>query len=434
MPYVEQRGNKFRVKWWAGEYLDNGRKKYESESGFDDHDSAYTYGLDREYEVRNGTHIAREKGDILMKDYGLPVWLPAQDLRPESIKKYRSILKAQINPYWGRRRVGDIATPEYDAWKKLLNQKVDRGELSRTYVSDVLMLFGMLMDDAVNRYGYRRDTPITPVSRHRGRYVKKAVRKKIPLQMGTVYRLAVNAYMVWGFTGWTYIWTCAFTGMRPKEMWGLQRVYTVPQWPAAETDRELRLESLDRYTKMPALRVQHQHQWVDGEMTLTSPKYESHRTLVLAPFLQEMHEALAASHDKQWMFPAINGGPLLCSSFERDYWHPIRDGSPAREARRDFMRPAIPPVEEMAGLQIYRLRHWMRECLDEDGHSETAIETRMGHEVAGVKGLYSNLTPKMEAGIVESQQEKWESFFRAAGGLWTPPFPSPLPVAATLAD
>jgi integrase len=357
-----------------------------------------------------------------MKDYGLPIWLPAQDLRPESVKGYGSVIRAQINRQWGRRRVGEITTPEYDAWRKSLNQKVAAGELSRTYVDEILMVFGMMMTDAVQRYGYRKTSPIVPVSKRRGKYTKKAARKKHPLAISTVYKLAVNAYVVWGFTGWTYIWTAAFTGMRPGEMWGLQRTHAAPAWPASETDLDLRRESLDRYTKMPAVRVQYQHQWVDGQMALTDPKYDSHSTLVLPPFLQDMHEALANSHDSPWMFPAINGGPL-CASFERDYWHPVRDGAPAREARRDFARPAIPAVEEMAGLRIYRLRHWMKECLDEDGHSEVAVETRMGHEIAGVRGLYGNLTPKMEQGIVEAQQERWEAFHRAAGGCGCRRFP-----------
>lgn len=428
MPFVEQRGNKFRVKWWAGEYLDNGRKKYESQSGFDDADIAYTYGLDREYEVRHGTHVSRGRGDILMKEYTLPIWLEAQDLRPESIRTYRSIIKAQINRQWGRHRVGDITTPEYEAWKKSLNLKVEQGVLVRSYVNDILMVFGMIMGDAVVRYKYRSDVPMPPASPRRGKYVKKTRKKKRPLAIGPVYQLAVNAYTVWGFTGWTYIWHAAFTGMRPGEMYGLQKDFTAPRWPEVDTDADRRAEALERYTKMPAVRVQYQHQWVDGKMTLTDPKYESHRSLVLPPFLQDMHTALAASTNSPWMFPAINGGPLLGARFDRDYWGPIRGGSPERTARRDFARPAIPTVEEFAGLPIYRLRHWMRECLEEQRHPETAIETRMGHEIAGVRGLYGNLTIRMEEDIVEGQQERWVAFHQSAGGLWMPPFPTPLPV------
>jgi hypothetical protein len=428
MPYVEQRGNKFRVKWWAGEYLDNGKKKYEGESGFDTYDEAWNYGLDREYEVRHDKHLSKSRGDILMKDYTLPIWLPDQDLRPESVKTYRSMLKAQINKQWGRRRVGDITTPEYLAWKNALRQKAERKELSRTYVEDILMVFGMLMIDAVTRYRFRTDTPVPPATPRRGKFTKKTVRKKRPLAMGPVYQLAVNAYTVWGYTGWVYIWHAAFQGMRPGEMYGLQKTYCAPSWPDSDPDPDQRAESVERYGNMPATRVEYQHQWVDGKKKLTEPKYESHRTLVAAPFLTEMHARLAASTEGPWMFPAMNGGDLLGARFDRDYWHPIRDGAPERAARQDFVRPAIPPVAEFEGLAIYRLRHWMRECLEEEGHSETAIETRMGHELAGIRGLYSNLTLKMERDIVEAQQERWEKFHGAAGGLWMPPFPSSLPV------
>ncbi|MFJ3200942.1 integrase [Streptomyces sp. NPDC086989] len=428
MPFVEQRGNKFRVKWWAGEYLDNGKKKYESESGFDEWDKANDFGLDREYEVRHGTHHRKAAGDLLFKDYSLPIWLADQDLRPESVKSYRSMIKAQIDPVWGRRRVGDIATPEYLAWKNQLAAKVEAKELSRTYVNDVLMVFGMLMADAVERYKYRKDVPIPRAAPRRGRYVKKTRKVKRALGMAPVYQLAVNAYVVWGFTGWVYIWHAAFTGMRPGEMYGLQKAFAAPSWPASEPPGQRRLEAMDRYAKVAATRVEYQHQWVDGKKTLTAPKYESHRTLVTPPFLSEMHRELAATGSSRWLFPAMNGGDLLGARFDRDYWSPIRDGSPAREARRDFARPAIPPVAEFAGLPIYRLRHWMKECLDEEGHSEVAVETRMGHELAGVKGLYSNLTPKMEADIIESQQVRWDAFHQAAGGLWMPPFPSSLPV------
>jgi hypothetical protein len=428
MPYVEQRGYKYRVKWWAGEYLDNGKKKYESQSGFDDYDTAYDYGLDREHDVRHAKHVPKSRGDILFKDYSLPKWLPDQDLRPESIKTYRSMIRAQLDPHWGRRRVGEITTEDYVTWKNRLNRRVEAGELSRTYVDDVLMVFGMLMSDAVQRYRYRQDVPIPPATPRRGKYVKKTQKKKRPLTMAPVYQLAVNAYVVWGYTGWVYIWHAAFTGMRPGEMYGLQKSFCHPAWPASDPDRDRREESEERYAKMPAVRVEHQLQWVDGKKRLTDPKYLSHRTLVLPPFLSDMHAHLAASHESPWVFPAMNGGDLLGARFDRDYWAPIRDGSPAREARRDYARPAIPAVEQFEGLPIYRLRHWMKECLDEDGHSEVAVETRMGHEVAGVKGLYSNLTPKMEAGIMESQQERWESFHRAAGGLWMPPFPTASPV------
>jgi hypothetical protein len=83
----------------------------------------------------------------------------------------------------------------------------------------------------------------------------------------------------------------------------------------------------------------------------------------------------------------------------------------------------------MAGQDIYRLRHWHRELLDEPGAdiATVAKEARMGHEVAGMEGVYSKVTLSMEERIVEYLQEVWEKGVVAAG-LWVAPFPTPLPV------
>lgn len=430
MPHVEWRGNKCRVKWWAGEYLANGRKKYESQSGFADEQTAFNFGLDREHDVRHGTHVKAGKTVVLMREYCWD-WYEAQELRPASLKSYKSIINAQIIPYWGNKRVSEIDAFEFDAWRKALRTRALRREISETYVDDILSVFRLLMTDAVTRYQYRTASPVPSDQPRRGKYRKKKRAKKRPLEMGTLYQLATNAYMVWGYTGWVYIWHAAFTGMRPAEMYGLQRTFTHPAWPASDPDRDRRLEAVERYAgvePMPAVRVECQYQWVEGEKTLVEPKYESSRTLVLPPFLAQMHEDLAASHSSPWTFRSIFGGDLLGARFDRDYWAPIRDGAPERTLRTDFRRPAIPAVEAMEGKPIYLLRHGQKEWLDEDGHSRIAAETRMGHEVAGVEGLYANVTPKMELRIMETMQERWESFVGRPGGLWVPPSPNRLPV------
>ena len=50
----------------------------------------------------------------------------------------------------------------------------------------------------------------------------------------------------------------------------------------------------------------------------------------------------------------------------------------------------------------------------------------MGHEVAGMEGVYSKVTIGMEMRVVEYLQGVWEKGI-VGGGLWTPPFPKPLP-------
>jgi hypothetical protein len=437
VPYVEVRGNSIRVKWWGGEYKfdANGQptktKKYESASGpepgipFRDEEEAYNYGLDRESDVRNKRNRRKAADRVGMPAY-CDRWFKEVELRAQSDKTYRSRLNAVIKPYWASWTVDEITPVEYDAFRRYVT-----GKYSHNYAKNVLGLFKMLMDDAVVKYKLRDESPIVE-QRRRGRYKKKQTRRvKRKLSIQSVHQLAVNAHTLWGFTGWTYIWTIAFTGMRPPgEMYGLQRGYSSPYWPASEPDPELKEEAMQRYETLHALRVQYQTYKVDKKAVLAAPKYDSWRTLVMPPFLHEMHGALLASHDKPWTFLSTMGKPMLGTDFDDDYWYPIRDGAKERNSGPRYARwarPAMPAVSEMTGEDIYRLRHWAKAKLDEAGDiPRVAVEARQGHELPGMEGVYSEVTVAMEERIVEYLQGVWEKDVVGAG-LWTPSFPMPLP-------
>jgi hypothetical protein len=435
LPSVERRGNSIRVKWWTGEYKldDDGKptktKKYQTVSGpepgvpFADEDEAFKYGLDRESDVRNKRNRPKS-ARMTMPDY-CDLWFKKVNLRVRSNSSYASRVKL-IRRYWAQWSVDEITPVEYDAFRDFVI-----GKYSHNYSKNVLGVFKMMMDDAVVKHKLREDSPIVE-QRRRGRYKKKQTRRvKRKLSIQSVHQAAVNAHTLWGYTGWTYIWTVAFTGARPPgEMFGLQRGYSSPYWPASEPDPEAREEALQRYKDMPAMRVQYQTYRAGGKAVLAAPKYDSWRTLVMPLFLHEMHTALLASHDQPWTFLSVMGKPLLGTDFDRDYWYPIRDGaeeriSTGRYAR--WARPAMPAVEELAGEDLYRLRHWAKAKLDEAGDiPRVAVEARQGHELPGVEGVYSEVTVAMEERIVDYLQGVWERDVVGAG-LWVPPFPIPSP-------
>jgi hypothetical protein len=437
MPYVESRGNSIRVKWWGGEYKldDDGKptkkKLYESASGpepgvpFQDEDEAYNYGLDRESDVRNQRHRPRT-AQPGMEEY-CDLWFKTVDLAVRSNNKYESILKAVIKPYWKAWNVGQITPVDYDLFKTYIKKKY-----SESYKNSIISVFRMLMDDAVLKYKLRTETPIVE-QRRRGRYEKKQTRRiKRELPIEAVHQLASNAYHVWGYAGWVYIWTIGFTGMRPPgEMQGLQRGFTSVHWPASDHDRDRRLDAEKRYAGMHVLRVQHQLYYADSEPTLAPPKYDSYRSIVIPPFLHEMHSVLLASHDKPWLFVSQMGKSLLGVGFTKNYWYPIRDGRAEHAPRAGFeryARCALPAVEDMAGQDIYRLRHWHKALLDEPGAdvADVAKEARMGHELAGMAGVYSEVTLSMERRVAAYLEGVWEKQVVSAG-LWMPPFPTALP-------
>ncbi|WP_329309334.1 integrase [Streptomyces microflavus] len=409
--HVEWRGGTCRVKWWSGEYLPNGRKRYESKGGFTDETVAYQHGQNKLYEIRHGTHVKNRDGATLMTDW-LDDWLDAMDHGHLTERTYRSAVETHIRPYFKKQNasVADVDILAYRAFKKHVNSKLKAGS-----AGNVMMVFGMILDDAVPRL-----ITTSPVerTRRRGKFVKKPKERKKDMTPEAVEQLAINARTVFGQAGYVFIWTMAMTGMRPAELFGLTREYCYPNWPGTDPrpdpeESERYDEDMERYGQggelMPAIRVERQVQYADSKLQFFPPKYDSHRTLVVPPFLADLLAELLESHDRNWVFPAILGGSLGAVNFDYKYWRDIADGADERSGPRTRgARPAIPAVPSFKGKRLYLLRHGAKAWLDEDGHSKFAVESRMGHEVPGVEGVYSSVTVPMERAIMKTLQERWD--------------------------
>ena len=448
MAYVEWRGNTCRVVWNTGRKDDRGKWIYDQKGGFTDEVVAKNYGLDREADVRNDRYVSRRDGAVLMSEY-VKTWQQTLDVGHLRKRNVESIIRLYIAPRWGDTAVANIKPSLYRAWELWLKEQEHIGD---RYRGEILLIFSMMMDDAVDD-GLIQSSPVQKKKRRRGRYKKKPRERKRNMRMEDVHQLACNALSFWGFPGYVYVWTFAMTGMRPAELYGLRPEYCHPNWPASdplddvnEDDREERhVEDLERYgpARMPASRVQWQHQRHEGigKPGLYVPKYESRRTLVVPPFLAELLEMLLDGREAEWVFTSINDGPLINANFPYHYWRKFADG---REAKETFERvrlgqqqtvatwrpvSELPAVERWQRKRQYLMRHGHKEWIDEDGHSRIATESRMGHELAGVEGLYSNVTPAMEEAIMESLQERWENFIVTLPDGWEPPMsPSSLPV------
>lgn len=446
MPYAEQRGRKWRVKF--NTYTRNpetGKWIYDQEGGFDTEKEALEYGLDRESDARNDRYVSRRDGAVLMSDY-CRTWPQTQDVGHLRKKAIKSMIRLYVEPKWGDMAVNDIKASAVRAWKIWLDSQPNIGD---GYGREIFGVFSMMMDDAVED-GMIQSSPVQK-KRRRGRYKKTKRERKREMRIEDVHQLACNALIYWGFAGYVFILTMAFTGMRPAELYALRREYCHPNWPASDPrtdpDEEVRYEEdMERYAgddPMPAIRVEWQHQREDGELKLFPPKYESRRTLVVPPFLAELLEMLLKSHDGEWVFPSIDNGELANANFSFTYWRKIADGRPAsqpftrvRLGQRQTVAPRrplpeIPAVKNWVGKRLYLLRHGHKEWLDEDGHSRIASESRMGHEVAGVEGLYANVTAAMERRIMETLQRRWLLFAGTLGADWVSPSPTSLPVDLT---
>ncbi|MFJ6316003.1 tyrosine-type recombinase/integrase [Streptomyces californicus] len=410
--HTEWRGGTCRVKWWSGEYLPNGRKRYESKGGFTDETLAYEHGQNKLYEIRHGTHVKNRDGATSMSDW-LDDWLAGMNHGHLTERVYRSVIETHIRPYFKKQNasVADVDVLAYRAFKKHIYAKMRKASSA----DNVVMVLGMVLDDAVPRL--IRTSPVER-TRRRGKYKKKPKERKKDMTPEAVEQLACNARAVLGKSGYALIWTMAVTGMRPGELYGLTREYCYPNWPLSDPrpdvdETERYEEDAGRYgrgdDRMPAIRVERQVQYADGTLQFFPPKYESQRTLVVPQFLADLLKDLLESHDSEWVFPAAKGGSLGVANFNYKYWRPIADGAVERSGPRTRgARPALDAVQSFKGRRLYLVRHGHKAWLDEDGHSRFAVESRMGHEVPGVEGVYSSVTVPMERAIMKTLQERWE--------------------------
>ena len=412
MAYVERRKSDFRARWKRPDGT------YDSKPGFLTEDEALEYGRDQETDVRRGTYYDKRDGNIVLRQWASE-WFEAQDLRGNSTRSYMRRWKPQIAPVWGELTLAHIAESplKVKAWEKKLRASVSAAtgrQLSKGYADSVVALFRLLLDDAVVE-GLIAASPFPPQkSRRRGRYERPVTEEKVHATVEQVIALAENARTVWGLSGYVFILTKAFTGMRLGEMFGLRREYCYPLWPACDPDpdRAKRKKRIARYGDMPAIRVQWQYLYEKasdddpGVPTLLPPKDDSMRTLVVPWFLAELLCDLLDSHDSEWVFPSLEGSSLLTTGFRTVYWYPIVSGAPARTGR--YRRREIPALEELEGLVPHGLRHTQKVWLDEDDIPRVAAEERMGHLLEGVEGVYSHVTKGMEQRIMRALQERWE--------------------------
>jgi hypothetical protein len=55
--------------------------------------------------------------------------------------------------------------------------------------------------------------------------------------------------------------------------------------------------------------------------------------------------------------------------------------------------------------------------MDEDGMPEVLKAERMGHEMPGVRGVYSHVSPAMRADVQAALQERWERSLQERASL-----------------
>jgi integrase len=283
--------------------------------------------------------------------------------------------------------------------------------------------------------------------------------------------LAERAALVSGqASDFTLIITIGYTGMRWGEAIGLEHAFLQPD--AIHVEWQLR-EIKGIFHRIPP-----------KDDSYRSPKWEPGLPVDLPPFLISLLArqaeqtaglrcACAKAHEGsgRYLFTGPDGGHYRRSNYARRIFRPACDGRypsasgrPARLIIADTTSlpgtpiaawPAVPPLTgDLAsstwapprgrgipaipdgtplacwlpiqpGLTPHGLRHSHNTWMAEDGIPEILAEQRLGHEVPGMRGLYTHVSDTMRQDLTAKLQTRWESSLQARAAISTR---SPLPL------
>ncbi|GHE33031.1 hypothetical protein GCM10017673_39920 [Streptosporangium violaceochromogenes] len=349
MPYVEQRGKYWRVRWKQndGRYSSGVTADEKTKEKFRTEDEAYQYGLDQETLIRLGLH--QKKQETITFGAWANIWYCGLGLEPSTMAKYRMMLQGHLLPVFETRPLDDLAPEEMDPWERSI---VRAGYAPRT-ARDARDLMVTILNAAIPRY-----LTYNPASRRRGtgrkglRRVERAKRRRaVWPTAGETIAIAERAAILAGHDEvFLLLVTAAFTGLRWSEVLALEPDALLPDG---------RLDIRQKLYELKGFYVGH-------------PKDGSLRTLHLPPFLLELlrdaaerarrctctgrreglppvdgEEVVEWCSGRRYLFLAPSGAHYQRGNFGTRVMRPAADGVyPARTGAR--AQPARPVLADVA--------------------------------------------------------------------------------------
>ena len=450
MAYAERRGNLWRARWRGPDGT------LESQPGFETEKAALQYGRDQEAAIRAHRYVDPRGGRITVADW-VNIWFPALDLEPSTLDSYRYLFEVFVLPKFGSHTLMSLTTETISRWEKGL---VTAGYATKT-ASNARGALSASLADAVPRY-----IPLNPAAKRKGKGKKGTSRVERVEKNAKVWAsplqallIAERAAVISGMDAtFTANITIAYTGCRWSELLAL-------------SPRLVHDDAVDLHWKLYEL---------NGRFYRGRPKDGSMRTVATPPFLNALlrrhvssgvplrctcaslidgNDGVSWCTGEAYVFLTERGSHYRRSNFSERIFRPAADGwYPQRSPGRQRMPvlvdhqhswpgkplPPWPPAEMgeaytppqgrgrprvtedvrlaswlpvAPGLTPHGQRHGYETWLDEDGIPYVAQSRQMGHEVPGMRGIYSHVTDKMLDEIREALQRRWESSLRARAAL-----------------
>jgi integrase len=462
MAYAERRGKgprPWRVKYQRPDGTEG------SESGFETKKQALAWGRSQESRISSGQWTDPGAGKTLTSAW-IERWLKAQDVGLSTADNRDYLIRRFIGPQWGSRELGSIGSEEINSWENAIPARYG---VSRRTAAAARSLLGTILGDAVAARPPL--LPYNPALRQRNRGRRTGRRLALSPQRAWAAPLqallvAERAALLSGqASDFILVVTIGYTGLRWGEAIGLEHAFLKPG--AIHVEWQLR-ELNGIFHRIPP-----------KDDSYRSPNWEPSLPVDLPPFLARLLArqaqdtaslrcSCAETHGGtgRYLFAGPDGGHYRRSNYARRIFRPACDGrypsasgqparlviadtttlpgtpiaawpaadpaSPGWEPPRGRGVSAIPEDTPIAcwlpikpGLTPHGLRHSHRTWMAEDGIPEILAEQRIGHDVPGVRGLYTHVSDPMRQNLTGTLQARWETSLRARAAL-SPRSPLPL--------
>jgi integrase len=456
MAYAEKRGKGSRP--WRVKYkLPDGTEV--SESGFETKAAALTWGRDQEARIREGRWTDPNAGRTTVGDW-IDRWLRMQDMGVSTAANREYLIRRFLRPVWGQVMLSTVTTEAITRWE---NGLPAREGISRRTAGDARSLLGTILGDAA-----AHKPPLIPYNpalrpRNRGRKTGRRLARTPQRAWATPLQALLLAERAALLTGreddFLLMLTLAYTGLRWGEVIGLEHSYLHPS--AIRVEWQIR-EVGGRFYRIPP-----------KDDSYRSPDWEPCLPVDLPQFLAALltRQAEGSRHKRcdcaaehggsgRYLFPSPDGRHHRRSNYGRRVFRPACDGrhepvngGPPRIVTVDATAwpgvplaswPAATPASEIQsspvgyvpprgrgiriipdgvplaswlplvpGLSAHGLRHGHRTWMAEDGIPDILAEQRLGHEVPGMRGLYTHVSDRMREALAQALQARWEDSLRA---------------------
>jgi integrase len=339
----KQNGKRWQVRW-KDEHRRNRRRAFARKV------DAERFAAHIQHQLDIGAYRDPRQGNVPFAEYAWQWFESQHQLRPATRTLYEGWLRNHLVPEFGSislRRIGITQGRNY-----LNNESRTPNTRRRTFT-----LLRRIIDDAIAEQLIDHN-PLTPL-----RLPKAPEREASFVTLKELERLVLATHPHFR----TLIRTAAFLGLRQGELFGLH-----PDNVDLQARQVRVIEQLSAATDPPQ-RVE--------------VKTQSSRRSVAVPgfLIPELHDQLEHRASQEFVFPAVEGGPIRKSNFTRRIWEPARQQAGLPE------------------LRFHELRHSAATFAIQAGAHPKAVQSRLGHSSIKVTlDRYGHLMPGADELVAEN--------------------------------